>query len=156
MRSRRMRAFLICALCIVLVFVLLLLSFCGTPKGEFQSEYGTRYYITDDEIARLDTPASLSFGKEQKEFFLNVVYDYDVYSKDFERRIVMHLVRVEYEGEDTAVKNLVASLNRDIAAENAQVYDFAGLTLKAKTDATYTRGAGSVRINGELLERVGK
>ena len=156
MRSRKMRVIIICALCLVLVGTLLLLSFCGTPRGEYESEHGTRYYLTGDELSRLGVSASLSLGTQTKSFTLDVVYTYELYSEDFERRIVMHLDRVEYEGEDAAVKNLVASLNRDIKAGSHESYTFAGLTLKAKTDGTYARAAGSVRINGELLKRVGK
>ena len=65
----------------------------------------------------------------------------------------MTLSRVEYEGEDTAVKNLIASLNRDIAGRSAAKYELGSLSLRASTDGEYARGAGTVRINGELLKR---
>ena len=157
MRSRRIRALVICAFCAVLVAVLLLFSFFGAPrKGEYESEHGTHYYLTGEELTRLDVAVTLSVGEQVKNFAVDVVYTYDVYMENFEKRISMRLARVEYTGEDKAVKNLVSALNRDIVARSEETYQFGNLSLKAATDGGYARGAGSVRINDELLRRVGK
>ena len=154
MRSKKTRPILIVAVCALLVLALMYFTFGGTPReSEYISEYGTRYFIDREEIVRLDVPVELSVGEESKEFSVNVVYAYSIYSKDFEERIAMRLVRVEYEGEDGALKNLIASLNRDIAGGSASKYEFGNLTLKASTDGEYARGAGNVRINGELVKR---
>ena len=154
MRSKKIRALVVIIACAVLCGALLFLVFGGTPRrGEYVSEYGTHYYIDREEISRLGVNVELSVGSVQKEITLTVVYSYDVYTKDFEERISMTLSRVEYDGEDTAVKNLVASLNRDIAGGSATKYELGNLSLRASTDGEYARGAGTVRINGELLKK---
>lgn len=154
MRSKKIRALIIIIVCAALVGALLFLAFGGTPRrGEYVSEYGTRYYIDREEISRLGVKAELSVGGVNKEITLNVVYAYSLYTEDFEQRILMRLDRVEYEGEDTVVKNLVSSLNRDIACASDTKYELGNLSLRASTDGDYARGVGSVRINGELLKR---
>ena len=155
MRSRKVRALIICAVCAVLVGATLLFALGGGPRtGEYESEYGTRYRITKDEITRLGVLTA--FSEDGEEFSVDVVYTYDVYTADFEKRIEMRLSRIEYGGKDQVIKNLVGSVNRDIAAGGAEKYTFAGLSLKARTDGEYARGAGNVRINGELLKRTGR
>jgi len=154
MRSKKIRALIIIVVCAALLGGALFFAFGGTPRrGEYVSEYGTHYYIDREEITRMDVAVELSAGAVKKDIMLNVVYTYSLYSEDFEERILMRLDRVVYEGEDTAVKNLVSSLNRDIAGGSDIKYELGNLSLKASTDGGYARGVGSVRINGELLKR---
>ena len=154
MRSKKIRALIIIIACAALVGALLFIAFGGTPRrGEYISEYGTRYYIDSEEISRLGVKVELSAGGTRKEITLNVVYTYALYTEDFEQRITMRLDRVEYEGDDMAVKNLISSLNRDIACASDTKYELGNLSLRASTDGDYARSAGTVRINGELLKR---
>ena len=154
LRSAGGRALFIVLICLVLAGGVLLLAFGGAPReGEYVSEYGTRYYASEGELSRLDVPVELSVGESVKTFTVNVVYTYDVYTENFKRRIVMRLDRVEYGGEDQAVKNLVRSLNQDVSVGSAERYVFANLTLLASTDGEYARSGGTVRINGDLLKR---
>ena len=154
MRSKAVRVIVV-LLCAVLVLSLLLsLSLCSRPRGgEYESEYGTAYRFDGDEFSRLGVKTELSVGGEMREITVNVVYGYELYSEAFETRISMRLLRIEYDGDEQSIKNLVDSFNRDVASGGSETYEFATLSLKARTDSEYARGAGTVRINGELLRK---
>lgn len=154
MRSKAVRV-IVALLCAVLVLSLLLsLSLCSRPsRGEYESEYGTRYRIDGEALARLDVTTELSVGTAVKEVTVNVVYGYEVYTEALESRILMRLKGIEYDGKDQNVKNLVDSFNRDVKSGGSDIYAFGTITLKAETNGEYARGWGTVRINGELLRK---
>lgn len=154
MRKKLIKVIAVVLCAAVLAALLLSFSYCGGPRdGVYVSEYGSRYLISDDELSRLDVAVELSLGEERHEFTVEVVYTYELYVLDFERRIRTRLSHLVYEGENQAVKNLIASFNRDVESGGEGSYDFANLTLKASTDSAFERGVGTLRINGELLRR---
>ena len=154
MKSKAAKVIVIFLCAALIVALLLSLSLCSRPRaGEYESEHGTHYRIDGETITRLSVPTEISVGTQSREITVNVVYAYEIYSESFETRISMRLMGIEYEGKDQAVKNLAESFNRSVAAGGAESYEFATLYLKAVTDGEYARGAGTLRINGELLRR---